>query len=488
MAFALFKKKPIQDESTVQLTQEKKPSPKPKEAAFSKGAKSNFEKAKNLHKEKKYTEAIEHYRPALAESPNNIKLLVSLGTCLAKNFELDEAASLLLKAEKLAPTDTSFLTNISGVFVQQLRFNEALPYMLRAIEAQPEEHNLYLRLADIYTGLKRHKDAVTAIDKYLKVQGRDDGTTRIRTIQSQRAGNFTELESQVRFFAINYFHSNKPNFSAVQNRVIEEALDTGIALTHIDELFDDKESQIIQAAQKQVTDFRSSNIAIDLIEKIQACENFEDDPDFNKTFKPSVVNYIACNGEIRANDPMVQMFLHNKILDITNAYNGMLSKIRNVNLWINPAIKGKNLGVRKGSQLWHRDQEDEKILKCFIYLTDVDAESGALDYVKYSKCIPDRRNSELHPYPFSTGYPGKYIFDKHIDEKDIITASCKKGTIAFVDTNGFHRGGYVTKDERIVLMATYLRPTSPYVLTNSRLKLKDVDAKNFAAEALYSLS
>lgn len=432
-------------------------------------------------------EVIEAYKKMVDINPHNSKGLTNLGNMLAKNEQHDEAESYFIKASLCENKDDTHLIGLSSTLIQQRKYAEALPLLLEAIKKFPDKYPLYLRLADIYTGLKRHTDAIVALDAYLKIDPKKEGIVRRKIVHAQLAEKFTVPEQRIRFFAINSFHTNKPALSSVQKRVVEEALDTGFSLTSVEELFDDSDKTMIQKAIEQVMDFRHSKVALDLIKDIKSCDDFSQDPQFAGTFKPSVVNFINNSRAIRADDAMAQMFLSRKILDIANYYNGMLSKVRNINLWINPSIKGKNVGVRKGSQIWHRDQEDEKILKCFIYLTDVGPNSGALDYVPFSKCIPDRKFSDLHPYPFSTGYPGEYIFSKYIG-KETITASCKKGSIAFVDTNGFHRGGYVTENERIVLMATYLRPTSPYVHTNTHLESSGISTTYYDNDVLYAIS
>ena len=68
-----------------------------------------------------------------------------------------------------------------------------------------------------------------------------------------------------------------------------------------------------------------------------------------------------------------------------------------------------------------------------------------------------------------------------------ISLKRKKKSIVFLDTNGFHRGGYVTKDRRVLTMATFLRPITPYVDQNTKLLLDGIDKSNYTSEALYAL-
>ena len=53
----------------------------------------------------------------------------------------------------------------------------------------------------------------------------------------------------------------------------------------------------------------------------------------------------------------------------------------------------------------------------------------------------------------------------------------KAGTMIFCDTAGIHRGGYATKNERIMFTAGYRTPASPWPV---RYKLTDVAKKEIA--------
>ncbi len=372
---------------------------------------------------------------------------------------------------------------------KQRKFEEALSSCNSLINKYPEEDLFHLRLADVYSGLGANEIAAEKLTQYVKRSQKTGPYLRFAEIHRQRQGVYSRDAQSELFFAKNAFLTCGSNLNEVQKRVVTELEATGIATTSIEELFTTRaETEMIQASLDQFLKFRDYNDIAEKIDRISQCEDFGADPFFKDIFKPSVVRYTDMIKEISAFDPLICPLYSEKILSIANTYNGMLSRLRNVNAWINPKIVGKNVGARKGSQIWHRDQEDEKILKCFIYFSDVDEVSGALDYVKYSKCTGDVKYKHLHPYPFSTGYPGEYIFDTHIKSDDIITASGKKGMIAFVDTNGFHRGGYVTTGERRVLMGTYLRPTTPYASSSKSLLIDDAASEMSGVPAIFAIS
>lgn len=427
---------------------------------------------------------------AATKSPKaTVKSVARLAVYLVKTDYQKEAEILLRKVLPELPNNVVGKKALMNCLCKQLRFEEALEHCNEIMKEDPTNFSMYLRLADIFSGLNQPAKAAKALESYMQFSG-DAGTySRFATLNRQKAGKYSEDTVRTLFFAENALLSQEFKLDNIQQKILDELNNSGIAVTSVAELFGAKaDAELIAESEKQFLEFRSRQDISDLVEGVTNCEDFSVDPRFKNDSKPSVIRYADTGNAIKYSDPLVAPLLSSRVLSIANAYNGMLSRIRNVNCWVNPTITGKNLGLRKGSQLWHRDQEDEKILKCFIYFSDVTEESGALDYVKFSKCTGGLKHHNLHPFPSISGYPGQYIFDEHIDEVDIVSATGKKGMIVFVDTNGFHRGGYVTVGERRVIMGTYLRPSSPALNKCEKLVLEANGAERIDVEALYALS
>ena len=66
-----------------------------------------------------------------------------------------------------------------------------------------------------------------------------------------------------------------------------------------------------------------------------------------------------------------------RLLDIANTYLGMWAKLEYVDVWYTPPSTGR----APSSQRWHRDFNDRHLLKAFLYLVDVDEETGPFEYV-----------------------------------------------------------------------------------------------------------
>lgn len=152
------------------------------------------------------------------------------------------------------------------------------------------------------------------------------------------------------------------------------------------------------------------------------------------------------------------MIFNQKILDIVNSYFGAWSKFYYLTLNLTkPMLKS---AVPVMSQNWHRDPEDKKTRKVFIYLNDVQENTGPFIYVlgsqdggKYGKFFPQKK-------PPKGAYPPIGAVEARVHANDIKTYTGEAGTVIFVDTAGLHRGGYATEKERIMFTAGFLSNAS----------------------------
>ena len=75
--------------------------------------------------------------------------------------------------------------------------------------------------------------------------------------------------------------------------------------------------------------------------------------------------------------PLLKVALDKTLLEIVSTYLGMWPRLHAVGAWLNFPTEDE----AKEAQLWHRDPEDMKIIKVFIYLNDVGAENGPFCYI-----------------------------------------------------------------------------------------------------------
>jgi hypothetical protein len=108
------------------------------------------------------------------------------------------------------------------------------------------------------------------------------------------------------------------------------------------------------------------------------------------------------------------------------------------------SIAGKEKA--QNTQLYHRDFDDFKFCKLFIYLTDVGINDGPHIYVKNSsassKLTRTRRYSDDE-------------IEKFFGKENVTTFVKPKGSFFLVDTYGFHKGKLPTENNRLLAQVRY---------------------------------
>ena len=142
-----------------------------------------------------------------------------------------------------------------------------------------------------------------------------------------------------------------------------------------------------------------------------------------------------------ANDP--------KILSIAYNYFGAIPKIDYIGSWWSFPSNTPAL-----TQSFHRDIDTLNSLKLFVYLTEVDSDSGPHVYIKGS-----------HNSSYRTS-KGKQHDDNELKKKfkntDIVSFEGKSGYSFIADTFGFHKGLPPSSKNRLVLQVIYTLKRTPF--------------------------
>jgi hypothetical protein len=171
--------------------------------------------------------------------------------------------------------------------------------------------------------------------------------------------------------------------------------------------------------------------------------------------KEFLVRKYSWGVELRLGDPWLRLGTNPRLLDLANTYLEMWSKLEYVDVWYTPPASADE---RRSSQRWHRDFNDRHLLKAFIYLVDVDEETGPFEYVPRS--APGGELDRLWPWrPLGDNYPPEDEFAQQVDGRSV-TFTAPKGTIIFCNTSGFHRGGFATRKPRVLATLTWDSPAS----------------------------
>jgi hypothetical protein len=248
---------------------------------------------------------------------------------------------------------------------------------------------------------------------------------------------------------LNYALRLRNRLNPEESQVLKALDENGIALSSVESLFG--EAGAFAELRSTVAEVMAAKA--DELERLKAVAD-----------DTSSIGQKTFNAELLGSRPVfdhtsiyARIAFHRSLLNIANAYFGMAAKLRYYNVWYNVATTAE----ARESQLWHRDREDNLILKVFIYLSDVDKESGALSYV--AKTHQKGANRNIRPEFFMEDR-----VQRSTDEqmalaagKDSWAQACgPRGTIAFVDTRGFHKGGEVRQGERLVYTAMFTSPAS----------------------------
>lgn len=154
--------------------------------------------------------------------------------------------------------------------------------------------------------------------------------------------------------------------------------------------------------------------------------------------------------------PAVQRLLRDSALHrIAQDYIGCRPTLTSVTLWLDPVSDSP-----APAHVYHYDNDGPGFLKFFIYLSDVDSETGAHTYIQGSH---GHRKPEV--FRQSRRYERDELLRHYGAENEIVFAA-PAGTILAEDTAGFHRGMDPKRDYRLLLQLQYSAIDIPHAEEN----------------------
>lgn len=227
--------------------------------------------------------------------------------------------------------------------------------------------------------------------------------------------------------------------SGVSRRIADELAREGIAVTTLAELFPEEPNLLA----------RLQSAAHSLIaENAGAVET-------NQQFLRYLWEFIPT---ITLDDPYVAFAVSERVLGIVNTYMQMWSRLYLLTLNLtSPVGHGAEATM---SQLWHRDGDDKRICKLFLYLNDVDEDAGPFRYIKETAHGQKWEHLYALPGPISEEGVNQMIVQGSLL---LVSGMGKAGTVIICDTTGIHKGGYATAKERIMFTAGYRSAAAPLV-------------------------
>ena len=246
------------------------------------------------------------------------------------------------------------------------------------------------------------------------------------------------------------YESERPELDDVQRRILADVEAEGYATVEFTELFGVEQWQELEAMRDRFVAETEADLA-------KGGDNVR-----VRAGKEFVVRLHSYGVQLSLDDPWFRTAASHRLLDLANAYLEMWSKLEYVDVWY--SVPQPADAARISSQRWHRDYNDQHLLKVFLYLVDVDEAMGPFQYVPGSQ--PGGQYADAWPWePLGKNYPTEEELEAIIPSSSVRAFTAPKGTLIFCNTAGFHRGGFSTTSPRVLATATYSSPASLASLT-----------------------
>jgi len=237
--------------------------------------------------------------------------------------------------------------------------------------------------------------------------------------------------------------------SAAAEGIVETLKRDGVALSSLADLFVDDCGSDVDALRAEIAKLDAKQRGDG------SCENSAD----KQCKSREKIFNIELLGErplLDLDNPFARFALQPRLLEIANSYFGMFTRLRYYNVWHTFASQE----APRQSQLWHRDREDFKILKVFVYLSDVDEGAGPLTYAKGSQLSGGLKRNPEHFIEGGVKRSTDEQMAAVVPTEQWFKATGPKGTIVFADTSGYHKGGLARTHDRLMYVCMFTSPAS----------------------------
>jgi diketogulonate reductase-like aldo/keto reductase len=125
------------------------------------------------------------------------------------------------------------------------------------------------------------------------------------------------------------------------------------------------------------------------------------------------------------------------------------------------------VSLPRRQQLWHSDSEDLLTIKVYTFLNDVEALSGALEYIaeshpkgRFAVTVAElwKRSFVKDPTPEHTFQVPDDLLFRHVRPDLLRRFEGPAGTVVVFDARGLHRGGHVLRGVRQVAISSHRAP------------------------------
>ena len=254
---------------------------------------------------------------------------------------------------------------------------------------------------------------------------------------------------------------HRPSLDGVQRRIVEDLDSRGCSVISFTDLLS---QEAWHAVQRQATEF------VDQTERGLAggAAGREAVELQRRAGKDFLVRKYDSGAVLPLDDAWLDVCTSRLMIDVANDYLRLWSKLEYVDVWYSIPV-GEST-ERRASQLWHRDFDDRHLLKVFLYLVDVDRQTGPFEYLPGSQ--PGGPLADIDPWePMRHGRVPEERILARTSPETVRTFTGQKGTMIFCNTSGLHRGGFAETNPRVLATATYCSPASLASLTRRNYAL-----------------
>jgi hypothetical protein len=261
--------------------------------------------------------------------------------------------------------------------------------------------------------------------------------------------------------------------NSLQEQIVNELTENGICIVHFNNLFPTRAFGEFHAlAGTYLQESRNQK----LVETIQGGRLADQ-------WKFYLVRLFGNRPVFDQSNKFLDLSLSDEVLRIVCRYLGMFCRIIDIDLWCNVATPGP----ASYSQRWHRDPDDKKLIKLFLYLRDVDETKGPFCFVPGSH--NGGRFSKVYRQTLADShYPPEGEVEKWFSKDQIKVCTGSAGTVILCDTTGLHKGGHPASGLRVLFTTAYTTNAGLMHINNARrYSIQCLEHESLSAAGSYAI-
>ncbi len=249
----------------------------------------------------------------------------------------------------------------------------------------------------------------------------------------------------------------------IHKQIVDQVKKDGIARSNVKDIFNNKELEYFNSFIDYYNNEYVTNPDImDRINRISQGNPIQNTS--QKWYEITQFEHLNRGLNLKDNN-FINLYISDTLVDMATYFYGETPKLRNLFTYIHPQNPAAD---EFASQKWHRDPEDFKIFKAFIYLGDVKKETGAMSYIKGSQFGGKHQNICDNIIGNNYGRGWNFYYEPPQEDVDIMEG--ETGDIFFVNTHGLHKGGFVKQGVRCMTVGCYLSPDSHAIIGDKSLE------------------